>query len=139
MSIFNWPVVKELVPHSVQQNKISTYTHLYIFALFNTPITTIWIYGIKKLDILSISSVLLVSELIIIALVLCTSGTVTVCWKLLWNEIWGFLGIFNGQSRPHTYIKLAILLYILKLEGLNLLIINLTLELYKSKRSLWMY
>ena len=83
MSIFNWPVVKELVPHSVQQNKIST--HLYIFALFNTPITTVWIYGIKKLDILSISSVLLVSESIIIVLVLCTSGTVTVCWKLLWN------------------------------------------------------
>ena len=83
MSIFNWPVVKELVPHSVQHNKIST--HLHIFALFNTPITTVWIYGIKKLDILSIISVLLDSESIIIVLVLWYRGTVTVCWKLLWN------------------------------------------------------
>ena len=77
MSIFNWPVVKELVPHSVQQNKISS--HLYIFALFNTPITTVWIYGIKKLDILSIISVLLDSESIIIVLVLWYRGTMTVC------------------------------------------------------------
>ena len=137
MSIFDWLVAMLLVHHSTQQNKIST--HLYIFALFNTPITTIWRYGILKLYTLSISSVLLVSESITIVPVLCTSGSTTVHGKHLWNVNSRFIGVFNGLSRPHSCIKPAILLFILKLEVLNLLIVCLTLKFYTAKRLLWAY
>ena len=137
MSMFDWLVAMLLVHHSAQQNKIST--HLYIFALFNTPITTIWRYGILKLYTLSISSVLLVSESIIIVPVLCTSGSTTVHGKHLWNVNSRFYWCFNGLSRPHSCIKPAILLLILKLEVLNLLIVCLTLKFYKAKQLLWAY
>ena len=105
-------------------------THLYIFALFNTPITTIWRYGILKLYTFSISSVLLVSEQCQFYLRVEPLQSVENTYKTSNSR---FRGVFNVLLWYHWYIKPALLLLILKLEALNLLTMCITLKFRNAK------